>query len=281
MIFVYLVALFAGILGGITEALNKSITEEKYSAFSYSFIQYFCLLILYSIPFFLFGSFQKVPITYIYIGILALIIFLANLLLIKSYKTEDISSVNIISRSSLIIAFLSGVVLLSEKITLLKIFGVLTIILGILLIFYERRKLKLDPGFIYALSAGILFGLVAYFDKKALGYTDPISLMFIYLVFANILFLLVPKSFKDVMAIFNKYKGQIIISRLTGVISYYLILWSISKGAISIVNTNFETMFVISTTTIGILFLNEKKNIAKKLIGSLLCALGIIFLNFF
>lgn len=281
MIFVYFVSILAGALSGINESINKNITEKRYSAFSYSFIQFLGNLILYAVPFIFWGSIPKVLSVYIYILILVVIIMIGNLFLIKSYKTEDISNINIISRASLIITFLSGIMLLNEPITILKILGIISVICGILVIFYEGRKIRLTPGLTYAFFSGILFGLVAYFDKKALGYTDPLSLIFIFNLFSVMAFLFIPKTLKDVRQIAMKYKGKILLSRISAVSAFYLFLWSIKEGNISIVNTNFETAFLLAGVLIGILFLNEKKNISKKLAGSVLCILGIILLNFF
>ena len=50
---------------------------------------------------------------------------------------------------------------------------------------------------------------------------------------------------------------------------------------ITLANTNYETAFLLSTAAIGILLLNERKNIAGKLSGASLCILGIVLLNFF
>ncbi len=281
MIFVYLVALLAGTFWGITESLNKSITEEKYSSFSYFLIQMFPNLLLYTVPFIIFGTIPKKPIVYFYLIIPIIFIFLGNLFLIKAYKTEDISNINILSRSGLIITFLSGTLLLHEKVTYWNILGIIAIILGILVIFYEGKKIKPTTGFLLALGSGIMMGAMAYLRKIVLNYINPITVVFSSQLFMTIILLLIPKSYQDLRPIWHKYKKKIILSRFTAVSGFYLIIWSFSKGNISIANTNYETAFLLSTAFIGIWVLGEKKKIGKKLIGSLLCILGIILLNFF
>jgi drug/metabolite transporter (DMT)-like permease len=281
MIFVYLISILAGILWGVTESINKNITEKKYSAFSYFFLQMSLNLLLYTIPFIMFGSIPREPFVYFYLIIPVIFIFLSNLFLIKAYKTEDISNISILSRSSLVITFISGILFLHEKITYWKILGLLAIIAGVLIIFYEGKKIKPTAGFLFALGSGILMGAMAYFRKLVLTYVNPITVVFSGQLLMTITLLLIPKSYRDLKPIFSKYKKKIIISRITAVAGFYLIIWTFSKGNISIANTNYETAFLLSTAFIGILFLHERKNIIKKLVGSLLCALGIILLNFF
>lgn len=281
MIFVHLVSLLAGILWGITESLNKSITEQKYSAFSYFFLQMFPNLLLFTIPFILFGEIPKEPIVYLYLTLPVILIFLGNLFLIKAYKTEDISNINILSRSGIIITFLSGILLLNEKITYWNIFGVITIILGILVIFYEGKKIKPTTGFLFATCAGVFMGGMAYFRKLTLYYVNPITVVFSSSLFMTIILLFIPKTYRDLKPIISKYKKKIIITRFTAIAGFYLIMWSFSQGNISIANTNYETAFLLSTSFIGIWILGEKKRVVKKFIGSLFCILGIILLNFF
>lgn len=281
MIVVYLVAILSGSLSGITEILNKNITEKRYSVFSYAFIQWAGALLLYTIPFLLWGSFPKQTIAYFYLGIIVAIVFIGNISLIKAYKTEDISNINILSQISLVISFASGVFLLQESVNVYKVLGLASIIAGVLIIFYEGKKLRFTSAYLLSLLSGICFGITAYFDKKALGYFDQTSLLFTYTLCSSILVLFLPKALKDIKPIFVKYKWKIILSRLTTFFALYLWVWSIQNGNVSVTSTNYLTSFLLSTVLLGIILLNEKRNVPKKLAGSLLCILGIILLNFF
>lgn len=281
MLVVYSAALLAGFLYAIAESINKNITEKKYSAFAYAFLQWSLNAVFYLIPFVFFGSLPKSPFGFLFLGGVLLCNLTGNLAVIRAYKTEDISNINILSRFSLVIAFISGIVFLQEIINAYKISGVIAILAGIIVMFYEGKQLKLSPGYIFALLSGLFYGLVAYFQKMALQYFDIISLVFIFNLSASILVLLNPRSQKDIKPIFDKYKKQLILSRIGIVTGVFLVLWSLKNGNVSVVNTNIETSFLLTTAFIGIIFLREKKNIPKKILGSLLCTVGIILLNFF
>lgn len=281
MIFFYLIALLSGTLGGIGEIFNKNITEKRYSVFSYGFIQWTGTLLLYTIPFLLWGTFPTQNIAYIYLAIIVAITFIGNISLIKAYKTEDISNINILSQISLVIAFTTGIIFLNEVVNIYKIIGILFIILGVIVIFYEGKKLQFTPAYLLSLVAGISFGFTAFLDKKALTYFDPLSLLFTYNLGSTILLLFIPKTLKDIKPILKKYKWKIVVSRLSVFAGFYLYIWSIQQGNVSVVSTNYLTSFLLSTVIIGIIFLNEKRNIAKKLAGSAFCVVGIILLNFF
>jgi len=281
MIVAYFIAIIAGILSGITESLNKNITEKKYSAFSYSFLQIALNLVLITIPFFLFSSFPPIGIVYLYIFIAQIFGFIGNATLIKAYKTEDLSNVIILFQINLILPFILGATLLQEEITALNIAGILVIISGIITIFYRGKELRPTTGLLLALLSGACFGLSAYFIKVASSYISPLALIFIAEVIFTLLLLLIPQTYKDIKIIFKKYTKKLLLSRFTAVGTFYLLMWAFQRSKLSISITNFNTAFILASVFIGIIFLREKQNIPKKLVGSAFCILGIILLNFF
>ncbi len=276
-----LCSVLAGVLYGITESLNKRVTEKKYPASSYALLQWLGNLLLYAIPFFIFGSIPKEPIAYMYLLILTIFVFVGNIFIIQAYKTEDLSTLNILSRISLVISFFAGILLLSEQATAYKYSGVGLILLGIIIMFYEGKKIKITKGLLFALLSGLFFGLTAYFDKRFLEYASPVTLLFLFNVLSVSLFIFRPRSIKAIVPILKRYKWLIILSRITAVVGFYLQIWSLSKANISIIGTNFETFYLISTAIIGMFVFKEKLGIRKKIIGSGLCILGVILLNFF
>lgn len=105
---------------------------------------------------------------------------------------------------------------------------------------------------------------MAYFEKMALGYFDIVSFIFIFNLSAAIILWFIPGTRRDIKPVFIKYKKEFLITRICIVSGVFLLLWSLKSGNLSIVNTNAETSFLLSTAFIGIIFLGEKKNIPKK-----------------
>ena len=273
---------FAGVLIGLTESLNKSITEKKFSVFSYSFLQWFGNLILCSILFFIKKeAFPSNPMAYIHLFIVLTTAFVGNTLLIKAYKTEDVSNINIVLRISLVISFLTGVILLSEKVTSLNYLGIILIISGIITIFYKGKRIKLSEGFIFTLIGGTCLGFITFLNKTSLNYFTPISFLVAANIGGSIYSLLFPKAVKDIIPIFKKYTLKYIFSRIASFIGYYLFLLALPFINVSVANTNYETFSLLSVVFLGIIFLKEKADLRNKIAGSTLCILGIIFLNFF
>lgn len=279
LIFVF--CILAGILYAINESICKNITEKRYSALSYNFLQLFIDFILILIPFLFFFRLPPLGISYLYIFFVIIILSVGNLFILKAYKTEDVSTVSIVNRISLVITFVLGIFLLSEKFSFYKLVGVLMVITGIIIIFYEGKMIKPSPGLILTLLAGILFGFWAYLEK--LIFRDfSILTYYVFLMSGASLPLLFLKATRiHIGIIWRKYKIPMIISKIFYLTGAYLLSWSIKYGSISVVQTTTETVFLLGTVAIGIIVLKEHKNLTKKLTGSLLCTAGIILLNFF
>ncbi len=165
MFFTYIISISTGIIWGVTESINKSITEKKYSVFAYSFLQNFLNFLIYLIPFLLSFKFPAFGITYFYLLLTVIFLLVGNVLILKAYKTEDVSSVTILSKSNLVVAYFIGTIFLSEPSSVVKIIGVISIIIGIIIIFYEGKKMELNWGSVLALIAGIFWGVRFYFFK--------------------------------------------------------------------------------------------------------------------
>ncbi len=281
MLLPYLASIMAGIFYGATESINKDITEEKYSPFSYGFLQYFLNFIIFLIPAVFFVKLPPFGISYFYLVAVIIITLLANSLTIKAYKTEDISNISILSSVTLVTTVLLGVTFLAERLNAYKISGIILIILGIFVIFFEGKKLAVSRGLLIALIAKILWGFQPLFDKKALNSFDFLAYLVIIMGILSFSHLLLPWVREEAVLIFSKYKRKILLSRSFVTLGLVAYLWSIKRGSISIVNTNVDTFFLLVTVLIGIIILKERKHLLKKLVGCLVCILGIILLNLF
>lgn len=253
----------------------------KFSPFSYAFLQYLLNFFVFLIPAIFFLQIPPLSLSYLYMFLNVSITIASNSMTIKAYKTEDISAMSVLSPVSLVTTVLLGVIILSEQLNPAKTFGIIVVIIGILVIFYEGKKLTASKGLWITLAAKILWGFQPLFDKKALLSFNVITYSVFTMGILSIIHFFIPKVRQESKIIFNKYTLKIIISRITVAAGMFLYFWSIKRGNISIVNTNVDALFLLSTVFIGIIFLNERKKIGKKLTGSLLCTAGIILLNFF
>ncbi|MBU0975967.1 MAG: EamA family transporter [Patescibacteria group bacterium] len=205
---------------------------------------------------------------------------ISAVLLYISLSKIAASEFQILTSSRFITAFFIGITLLSEKITYLKILSVILLFISVILITDRKDgKFKLGKYHFIALASSILFAVVAAFDKTLLNYFNTVTFTFLTFAVSQIFKLfLTPKNTKIIPKYFSNI-NNILTPMITSVPLfgiYALQYFSYQSGGdISAVNiiTSTSTVFIV---LFGVLFLNEKKNLWKKILASILVTVSII-----
>lgn len=275
-----IIPILAGIFGGITETIYKSVSNKKFRPATYIFI-FNIIACIITFPLFL-VNFQN------YLGFsvwfsLFFAIFsyvLANYCLFSAYKIEDISNINVIKSTQLIFPLLLGTLFLKENITNQTIFGALMIFIGVVFIFLEKDKIKNTKikGLFLPLLAAFFYSVAALFVKIVLKVFSPyFSIFLIYLGLA-VSFSLFPNVKKEAKELFRLYKPRFFIAGFLGTITYLLTVFTLKNLDLSIGYPIFGSTNLISAVLIGILILKEKSHIINKIIGTFLVVIGIFII---
>lgn len=271
----FFLIILSGVLAGITEVLMKKGTEEKFRSESYLFVMV-VLGAIFSLPFFLFDP--KVPTSFwpwLWILITSIGYVFGNIFLISSYKLEDLSNIVLVSRVSIVISFFAGVLLFQEKFGGNKVLGIVLILIAILSIFWERKKVKSIKGLLFALAAGTGYSLAFIGTTYSLEFFSPFAyILFPYLGVALIT-VFFPKVLSEAKQIAKSRLKILALSQLTSVGGYFLFLVGISKVGLSVGNPINESMGVLTPVVLGMILFKERARIGYKIVGLLLLLLGV------
>ena len=220
------------------------------------------------------------------IGIYWLLVFisvitygLGSLFSFKAYKLIDASEVGLINRLNIVFTAIIGILLFSEKYTLQSYLGLLLVTTGSLIIVFEIGKLSLSKGVIFALIMALGYGLAAVFDKLILNQFSP----FTYLVVNNFLVALMFLPFKQArvesVELVKKQTGLVFLTGILVAGSWVGFLYVLQSGSVSKIFPIFDTLALVCTVSVGILFLKERNKLLQKIIGSALVIFGIFLLG--
>lgn len=271
-----LLPILAGIVGGITQPIFKSITKNDYSFTSYLFV--FALVGgIFSLPLLILNL--QIPtnlFSWIWLFITCFLLLVGNLLLVKAFQSENISNIVLVGKIDLLVAFLSGIFLFRENATIIKTLAAIFIIAGILVIFIEKKKITYSKGLLYALLSGICIGFAAVISKLALKSFNPYFFQSFPYFFTALILIFLPKTLVEAKKIFTISKYKIIIVEILSVISYILVLLSIKAAGLSVGYFSIDPVYTLTAVLIGIIILKEKDKLINKIIGTLLIVLGLI-----
>ncbi len=235
-----------------------------------------CLLFL---PFFEF-KFPSNPWVYFFLCLSCIFYALNNRMIANVRKNLEASVIGILQQIYTVFLTLAGFVIYSEQATLFKVLGIILIISGNVLVFWQHKKTKSTKY--------VWLGLLAYaFNAVAglidVGYSGEFNLPFYsaFLYFIPALFIFVGGRV-HVSEIINEFKRANKINYLiTGFcwgVHYLVLLVAYSIGEVSVV-APLASLAVFSNVIVGYFWLHEREHIAKKTIAALLAILGILFIS--
>lgn len=204
--------------------------------------------------------------------------FISVYLYMKMHSYSHLSISTILSRTRLIWIPLLGFFFLSENLRFLDYLGILLLFLGVSAT-VAPHKLLIDKGAIYAQLAAFVIAINVILLKISANIASPFVLLFFYSLPSVILFPILMKDYKKRLIRESKKN---FLPKLVGAIAsmgagYFLVL-ALKNGDVSKVNAIYQGMMITGVIA-GIIFLKEREDIFKKLIGTTLALVGVLLLT--
>jgi drug/metabolite transporter (DMT)-like permease len=197
-----------------------------------------------------------------------------------SYKTEDVSKVYPITTSSPIFVTILAMILLGEKITMLGFLGILTVILGILIInAVTIKNFTFTRGVVYAIAAAITYSFGAIVEKTGVGRSN--IFLYIYFLTFFMTFFLFIYSRKSTTAGHLKFFKENFSYLLAASVVLFLSVVTYRFG-LETLNVSYASSIrqvnAVFGVIMGIVLLKEK-DILRRLVGSIIIIIGIFFIK--
>lgn len=195
---------------------------------------------------------------------------------ISGRQLEEVSVVSILVQLGNFWALLGGSIIFKEVLTLNKLAGVSLIVLGSVILVWQKTRIILSKGKYYILLGTLLFTINSLVDKSLSRYFSASLYKGVLLLLeALVLFtFFLPQKFKAISAEF-KIQGKkiILVGPLLSLSLFFLMRAFQVGGEASQVLPVFSLSLAFSVLA-GILFLKERNHLAKKLIAMTLVLLG-------
>jgi len=207
--------------------------------------------------------------------------FLTDWFAFLALQNIDVSEYQIINQSRNIFILFGGLLLFSEVITTSKLLSVFLIILGVIVVMYERSKLRINRGFVFTILS-TLFAVIAFsFVKLAIvDFSETAFASFGLLAVGIISFGCVGFRAKEIKKELQlNAKGIILAAILFSGFELSLFL-ALNIGEISRVIPVTQSSLIFAVLA-GILFLRERTRLPQKAIGTVLVGIGIVLMYIF
>jgi len=210
--------------------------------------------------------------------IMIFLLTLAPLLVFRALQLIGASEVAIFLSPQWLWVVLGSFLFLGEEATIFKLLGTIIILSGVLLISWRQQRFKIRKGELFVLLAGLLYGLSYLNGFYILQSLDAFSFaVYACLLPALALIIIQPKTLKRLKFYTLPRNAVNVLTTASldtiATISLYL-AYQIGRNASQI--SPLSATPVMFTVILSAIFLKERENLFKKIIGSAIIITGII-----
>lgn len=204
--------------------------------------------------------------------------FVSVYLYMKMHALSELSVSTILSRTRLIWIPLIAFFFLGENLKLFDYLGILLLFIGVS-VTTAPHKWFIDKGAIYANLAAFVIAINVILLKLAAPFASPAVILFFYSLPSTILFpFLMKDSRKRLLESGKKNLVPKIIATLASIGASYFFVLALNTGEVSKVNAIYQGMMVTGVLA-GIILLKERKDILKKVLGTILALSGVLLVT--
>ncbi|MEI6690130.1 MAG: EamA family transporter [bacterium] len=280
-----ILTIFSSVFAAINRIIQKVLLNNKENdKFALSGIFQILVSIVFLIYTLSTNSFELPNLGSVWVSVVAMVVMyaLGNLTLFMAFRAAEASEVAIILASSSLWSISSAAILLGEKIVGSSWIGVGLILLGLVIINYQKTDWHLSKGHIFAILAAILYGFAFTNDAFILGHYSSVPS---YLVIAFFLpglatLLCRPSAIRAIPRLFSNARStyMIIFGSIAFALSAIAVFTAYKIGGPASLISPITQSSIIFTIIISYFFLGERDNILKKIFGTAAIILGVILL---
>ncbi len=204
---------------------------------------------------------------------------LGNVFAAKALQLVEASAFSVLYASSVIWTIVFGSWLLGDGLTVVHGLGVLLVLVGISILYPVKSNLKLGPGVIWGLISAGLFGVAVIGWTYVARHADvPTWTALSFIIPALMILAIKPKSVTQMKPFLGKKMLMTLL--VLGVVygtAALTSLFAYRDGNVNLV-VALQQVSIILTTILGIIFLHERDNIARKVYSALVCVIGVILI---
>jgi uncharacterized membrane protein len=273
------IAFVSGLLSNTSNFLHRFLLKDDRDPALYTwFLQIVRLavaIIFLAFNFYLVFSLK----TLFLLVVLGIVEALSMYIYMKQHAFASLSISTIISRTRLIWTALFAFIFLGEQLSVMTYAGIAVLFLG-LSVGTAPHKIMVDRGMKYAYLSAIFISVLNNLFKTASAVASAPVIVAAMAIPTIIGYpIIMKKSRQRIKAFFQAKILHKTIAALANVGSLFFLLWAISLGPVSVVNAIYQGTMIFAILA-GIIFLKERDDIAKKLIGTAIALVGVMLLSF-
>ncbi len=257
------------------------LKNGKHDPVTYSiYFQFLVPLII--LPIALFNNFTLSPLNVVWPQFILMTVLYgtASVLFYLALKHTQISEVMIIGATGPIWTTVTSILFLGDRISILKLLGIVLAVIGVGFVFYQKGRFKFHKGHFYAFLSILFFGIGLTNDSFLLRYFNQTTYSFLYYFFPGLFIaLMYPKKVLEIKGFIRKNASfNFFVPAVLAAIGSLLVNTSFQIGAGASGVSTMMQLSPIFTIVLGAIFLQERENLVRKIIGGIIVIIGVLLI---
>lgn len=272
------VSVVAGIGSNLFNFLNRYLLKGDKDTTGFAwFFEIFRLLCFLFLAFFDYKLIitPKSTIIFLLLGVTELI---GVYWYMKMHAYSQLSISSILTRTRLIWIPICAFFLLGETLKMTEYLGIFILFAGLSIV-VSPKKIFVDKGAMYANLSAFMIAINIVLTKMAFPYASVSIINVMICLPSVVLFPLFMKNFTiRIQKVFTQKLWLKILTLSVNVVASFIFTYALKIGDASKVTAIYQGMMIIAVLA-GILFLDERDNIVRKIIGSVIVLFGVLLLT--
>jgi drug/metabolite transporter (DMT)-like permease len=274
-----ILSLLIGLISNTFNFLNRFLLKDGDDPTAYAWYAEILRFLVFGIWAFFDWHVIVTPYTLFLFAVVGLTEFVGGYWYMKMHSYSHLSISSILYRSRLIWVAIIAFFLIGERLQLWGYVALIIIFLGISLT-VSPKKIFVDKGAMYANLCAIIIAVNVVVFKMLTPFASPTVINFAMVLPSVFLYpLLIRNSQARIKTLLKTNLGLKTFAVFLSIIQFFLFALAIRVGDASKVNAVYQGMMILSVLA-GIIFLKERTDIGKKLIGASITVIGVVLLSF-
>lgn len=208
----------------------------------------------------------------------SLLFAFSSLLFTKGRQIEEVGVVSIIRQTSVFWIFIGGYIFFDEPLTLQKLLGIVLLFLGTLIVLWKKEKISVTKGVVYIFLGAVSLSISSLIAKNIVDNSLP------PVVYSGMLFFLAGLWLLPFVKQKERIRNELLLQKWNILfvsfflgLSILLLYTGYQTGEVSKVFPVYSS-YVIFSVIAGMIFLHERADIKRKILGSLVALVGVALL---
>lgn len=204
-----------------------------------------------------------------------------NVFIFKALKVIDASEFTIVFASRALWTIIGAIIFLKESFSIQQVLGTVLIITSVILVSWKKQEFAFSKELIFSVLAALFLGLAFTNDAFIVNNFDvPSYLTLAFIIPSIMVWIIYPRSTAQMKPLLETKTllKLVLLSVFYAISSITIFLaYQVGKNATQIAPLN-QTATII-TVVLSVIFLKERSDLLKKLIGAIISFIGVILIK--